>query len=319
MMSSIRASPMRWHGCRTFSAIMSSSACWRWCSGLPSACRSRCSACGVRRCARRRLASPASCRRSPASRCLRCSIRCCSALAAFTERVFGFSFSALGLLPSVLALMLYSMLPVLRNTITGLERGRSRHQGSRGRRRHDAAAIADDGRMAARAADHHGRHSHRGGVGDRRSDALDADRPDQPRQLHFHRAADPELGVRPVRLRGGGGARDRRRSVAGADRDRRRASGGAAFSLPASSGSLAVASLSLLAGAARNANVLRHRRQAVRGTIHPRRADRAAARGQRPCRRAPRRTRFGGCVRRARRRRHRHLCRIYRARSGPTR
>jgi osmoprotectant transport system permease protein len=42
-------------------------------------------------------------------------------IAAFTQRTFGFSFSALGLLPSVLALMLYSMLPVLRNTITGLE------------------------------------------------------------------------------------------------------------------------------------------------------------------------------------------------------
>ena len=33
---------------------------------------------------------------------------------------FGFSFSALGFLPAVLALALYSMLPVLRNTITGL-------------------------------------------------------------------------------------------------------------------------------------------------------------------------------------------------------
>jgi osmoprotectant transport system permease protein len=42
------------------------------------------------------------------------------ALAALTESTFGFSFSALGLLPSVLALALYSMLPVLRNTITGL-------------------------------------------------------------------------------------------------------------------------------------------------------------------------------------------------------
>lgn len=42
------------------------------------------------------------------------------ALAALTDRMFGFSFSALGLLPSVLALALYSMLPVLRNTITGL-------------------------------------------------------------------------------------------------------------------------------------------------------------------------------------------------------
>jgi osmoprotectant transport system permease protein len=42
------------------------------------------------------------------------------ALSALTDRAFGFGFSALGLLPSVLALALYSMLPVLRNTVTGL-------------------------------------------------------------------------------------------------------------------------------------------------------------------------------------------------------
>ena len=41
-------------------------------------------------------------------------------LAALSERVFGAGFSALGFLPSVLALTLYSMLPVLRNTVTGL-------------------------------------------------------------------------------------------------------------------------------------------------------------------------------------------------------
>jgi osmoprotectant transport system permease protein len=41
-------------------------------------------------------------------------------LAALSERVTGVSFSALGFLPSVLALALYSMLPVLRNTVTGL-------------------------------------------------------------------------------------------------------------------------------------------------------------------------------------------------------
>jgi osmoprotectant transport system permease protein len=35
-------------------------------------------------------------------------------------RWFGVSFSALGFLPAVLALALYSMLPILRNTITGL-------------------------------------------------------------------------------------------------------------------------------------------------------------------------------------------------------
>jgi len=42
------------------------------------------------------------------------------ALAALSERLTGVSFSALGFLPSVLALALYSMLPVLRNTVTGL-------------------------------------------------------------------------------------------------------------------------------------------------------------------------------------------------------
>ncbi len=42
------------------------------------------------------------------------------ALAGITLTWFGFGFSAFGFLPAVLALALYSMLPVLRNTITGL-------------------------------------------------------------------------------------------------------------------------------------------------------------------------------------------------------
>jgi osmoprotectant transport system permease protein len=42
------------------------------------------------------------------------------AIASLTLAWFGFSFSAFGFLPAVLALALYSMLPVLRNTITGL-------------------------------------------------------------------------------------------------------------------------------------------------------------------------------------------------------
>jgi osmoprotectant transport system substrate-binding protein/osmoprotectant transport system permease protein len=40
--------------------------------------------------------------------------------ASLSSRWFGVSFSALGFLPAVLALALYSMLPILRNTITGL-------------------------------------------------------------------------------------------------------------------------------------------------------------------------------------------------------
>lgn len=43
------------------------------------------------------------------------------ALAALSLQWFGIGFSAFGFLPSVLALALYSMLPVLRNTITGLD------------------------------------------------------------------------------------------------------------------------------------------------------------------------------------------------------
>jgi osmoprotectant transport system permease protein len=42
-------------------------------------------------------------------------------LSAWSLQWFGVSFSAFGFIPSVLALALYSMLPVLRNTITGLQ------------------------------------------------------------------------------------------------------------------------------------------------------------------------------------------------------
>jgi osmoprotectant transport system substrate-binding protein/osmoprotectant transport system permease protein len=42
------------------------------------------------------------------------------ALSAASDAAFGAQFSALGFLPSVLALTLYSMLPILRNTVTGL-------------------------------------------------------------------------------------------------------------------------------------------------------------------------------------------------------
>ncbi|HWA92099.1 MAG TPA: ABC transporter permease/substrate-binding protein [Rhizomicrobium sp.] len=42
------------------------------------------------------------------------------ALSVFTRHVFGFGFRALGFLPALLALTLYSMLPILRNTVTAL-------------------------------------------------------------------------------------------------------------------------------------------------------------------------------------------------------
>lgn len=42
------------------------------------------------------------------------------ALSIISDRFFGLSFSALGFLPSVIALSLYSILPILRNTVTGI-------------------------------------------------------------------------------------------------------------------------------------------------------------------------------------------------------
>ena len=42
------------------------------------------------------------------------------ALSSLTDRLFGIGFSALGFLPSLLALTLYSMLPVIRNGVTGV-------------------------------------------------------------------------------------------------------------------------------------------------------------------------------------------------------
>ena len=41
-------------------------------------------------------------------------------LSTFTDRLFGFRLPALGFLPSLLALTLYSMLPILRNAVAGL-------------------------------------------------------------------------------------------------------------------------------------------------------------------------------------------------------
>ena len=143
------------------------------------------------------------------------------ALSGLCERLFGKGFSALGFLPSVLALALYSMLPVLRNTVVGARRHRRRHARRGARAGAEAAANFVARRVAARHAGDHGRHPHRGGMGDRHRHAVDADRADQPRQLHLRRLADAELGVRAVRLRRRRGAGARRRSASRPDGARR--------------------------------------------------------------------------------------------------
>ena len=140
--------------------------------------------------------------------------------AALTERTLGFGFSALGFLPAVLALALYSMLPVVRNTITGI-------MGIDPAIKRAALGVGmterqslTHGRAAPGPAGDHGGRAHSVRVGDRHGHPIDADRPDQSRQLHLCRPADAELDFRAVRLRRCGGAGARRRPAACADRAR---------------------------------------------------------------------------------------------------
>ena len=200
------------------------------------------------------------------------------ALAALSLAWFGFGFSAFGFLPAVLALALYSMLPVLRNTITGLNGvdpaileaaqgvGMTPRQSLFTVELPLALPVMMAGiRTAAVWV-----------IGT--ATLVDADRPDQPRQLHLCRAADPELGVRAVRLPRRRGAGARGRSIAGADRNRhsqpqprargarrRRHRGAGRGHAGALAGALAIE--------------LYRRRQDLRRTICAVGADRAAAAG----------------------------------------
>ena len=211
-----------WRACPTISATMcwSASRRWRWASRLsfPLALASLRRPGAARRCCWR---PPASCKPSRAWRCWRCSIPLLLGCGgADRSACSAIGFSALGFLPAVLALALYSMLPVVRNTITGIVGIDPAIKQAALGRRHDRAAVAHDGRAAAGAAGDHGRRAHGVRVGDRHRHAVDADRSDQPRQLHLHRPADAELDLRAVWLRRRRGAGAGRRPAAGADRAR---------------------------------------------------------------------------------------------------
>ncbi len=134
--------------------------------------------------------------------------------------LLGVGFSALGFLPAVLALALYSMLPVVRNTITGIDGiDPAIKQAAQGVGMTERQSLTHGGAAAGAAGDH-GRRAHRRRVGDRHRHAVHADRPDQPRQLHLHRPADAELDLRAVRLRRRRGAGAGGRPAAGPDRAR---------------------------------------------------------------------------------------------------
>ena len=185
--------------------------------GARSRAEPRCSRsqpCELRACAGRCSRSRASCRRYRASRCSPFLSAAARVVVASPSACSGTGFSALGFLPSLLALTLYSMLPMIRNGVTGIlnldpavieaARGVGMTDWQRLRRVELplAAPLLMAGVRTAAV------------LGDRRSDARDARRPDEPRQLHLLRPADPELGGGAVRLRRGRGARARRRPAA---------------------------------------------------------------------------------------------------------
>ena len=153
------------------------------------------------------------------------------ALSALTKGLVGHGFPALGFLPSLLALALYSMLPMLRN---GGRRAYGRRSGGGGSgqgRRHDRPPAPLAGGGAPRRAGGHGRRAHGGGVGDRHGDPRHIGRADIAWRLHFLRPADRELGAGAVRLRGVGGAGICGGSAARPDRDRPRQAGPAPYPL----------------------------------------------------------------------------------------
>ena len=80
------------------------------------------------------------------------------------------------------------------------QRRRCAPERSRARYRRAAVAVIARHRTPASAAGHHGRYQNVGCLGHRHCNARDADRANEPRQLHLHRLADPEFGIRYLRL-----------------------------------------------------------------------------------------------------------------------
>ena len=235
--------------------------------------------------------------------------------AALSERMLGIGFSALGFLPAVLALALYSMLPVVRNTITGI--------------------MAVDPALKQAAA----------GVGMTERQSLTM--VELPLALPVIMAGVRTAAVwvigtatlsTPIGQTSLGnyiftGLQTQNWvfvlvgciAAAGlallvdqllaliehgfAARRRRAVAAGAA-------GLLLTVALALVPNLLRDCRGLCHRRQAVRRAVHPGRPDRRSPAGPGPRRQPPRRPRLRRHSRRAGRRRHRRLRRVYRHRLG---
>ena len=122
-------------------------------------------------------------------------------LAIMVPALAAMGFRSIGFLPAFIGLTLYSVLPILRNTVTGLAGVDPAVIEAAQGRGHDAGAVPAPRRAAAGDAGHSCRHPDVCGVDGRRGDAFDAGRRTEPRQLHFQRPADAEPHGGAGRLR----------------------------------------------------------------------------------------------------------------------
>ena len=109
--------------------------------------------------------------------------------------VFGEGLPTLGFLPALLALALYALLPILRNSVTAREHMAPGVLEAADGGRHDGHAKITPGRGTARRAVYHGRYPHRRGVDHRCGDAFDDHRPAEPGRSDLRRTADAKLGA----------------------------------------------------------------------------------------------------------------------------
>ena len=107
----------------------------------------------------------------------------------------------IGAAPALLALFLYSLLPVVANTVVGLGQvlGRRRRRGAR--HGHDRPAAPDQGRVAAGASGHPHRHPHRAGAEHRPCHRRGPDRRRRLRHLRLPGHRPDRHGPRAARRR----------------------------------------------------------------------------------------------------------------------
>ena len=238
-------------------------------------------------------------------------------LAIMVPLLAALGLQSIGFLPAFIGLTLYGVLPMLRNTVTGI-------RGVDPALKDAARAVGMTPAQQLRRVElplampvHHGRDSNCHGLDRRHRDALDAGRRHEPRQLHLQRTTDSELCLGASRVYGGRGTGPRARRPGARARDRRthQAGGsGSALSWAAMAALYLYTGLTLAAALLpRSSRPVTVGRQGIYRTVHPGPpAGSVGGTRDRPTDHPETVARVDGGVRRPGGRRHRRLCRLFR-------